>query len=102
MICKEVMRKLEERWNPSYALEWDNVGLLVGREEKEIKKIFTALDATEETIAQALEFGADLLITPSPDDFFTGKKSDQCRFYRPQTDYDDPGGSVLLCNAYEL
>ena len=63
MICKEVMRKLEERWNPSYALEWDNVGLLVGREEKEIKKIFTALDATEETIAQALEFGADLLIT---------------------------------------
>ena len=35
MICKEVMRKLEERWNPSYALEWDNVGLLVGREEKE-------------------------------------------------------------------
>lgn len=54
MICKEVMRKLEERWNPSYALEWDNVGLLVGREEKEIKKIFTALDATEETIAQAL------------------------------------------------
>ena len=93
MICKEVMRKLEERWNPSYALEWDNVGLLVGREEKEIKKIFTALDATEETIAQALEFGADL---------FTGKKSDQCRFYRPQTDYDDPGGSVLLCNAYEL
>ena len=44
MICKEVMRKLEERWNPSYALEWDNVGLLVGREEKEFKKIFTALD----------------------------------------------------------
>ena len=66
MICKEVMRKLEERWNPSYALEWDNVGLLVGREEKEIKKIFTALDATEETIAQALEFGADLLITHHP------------------------------------
>lgn len=81
------MRKLEERWNPSYALEWDNVGLLVGREEKEIKKIFTALDATEETIAQALEFGADSSDHPSPDDFFTGKKSDQCRFYRSQTDY---------------
>ena len=95
------MRKLEERWNPSYALEWDNVGLLVGREEKEIKKIFTALDATEETIAQALEFGADLLITHHPM-IFSPVKSDQCRFYRPQTDYDDPGGSVLLCNAYEL
>ena len=74
MICKEVMRKLEERWNPSYALEWDNVGLLVGREEKEIKKIFTALDATEETIAQALEFGADLLITHHPMIFSPVKK----------------------------
>ena len=38
---------------------------------------------------------------PSPDDF-SPVKSDQCRFYRPQTDHDDPGGSVLLCNAYEL
>ena len=74
MICKEVMRKLEERWNPSYALEWDNVGLLVGREDKEIKKVFTALDATEETIAQALEFGADLLITHHPMLFSPVKK----------------------------
>ena len=36
MTCKEIMEKLEERWNPSYALEWDNVGLLVGREDMEI------------------------------------------------------------------
>ena len=100
MICKEVMRKLEERWNPSYALEWDNVGLLVGREEKEIKKIFTALDATEERTGTGIRCGSS--DHPSPDDFFTGKKSDQCRFYRSQTDHDDPGGSVLLCNAYEL
>lgn len=74
MTCKEIMEKLEERWNPSYALEWDNVGLLVGREDKEIKKVFTALDATEETIAQALEFGADLLITHHPMLFSPVKK----------------------------
>lgn len=66
MTCKEIIEKLETRWHPSYAMEWDNVGLLVGREEKEIKKIFTALDATEETIQQALDFGADLLITHHP------------------------------------
>ena len=46
----------------------------MGREEKEIKKIFTALDATEETIAQALEFGADLLITHHPMIFSPVKK----------------------------
>ena len=72
----------------------------MGREEKEIKKIFTALDATEETIAQALEFGADLLITHHP--MISPVKSRPVQIYRPQTDYDDPGGSVLLCNAYEL
>ena len=38
------------------------------------KKIFTALDATEETIAQALEFGADLLITHHPMIFSPVKK----------------------------
>lgn len=66
MRCDEVLRKLEDRWNPSYALEWDNVGLLAGRYEKEVEKIFVALDATEETIGQALKFGADLLITHHP------------------------------------
>ena len=83
MTCKEIMEKLEERWNPSYALEWDNVGLLVGREEKEIKKIFTALDATEETIAQALEFGADLLITHHPMIFSPVKKVTSAVFFLP-------------------
>ena len=66
MLCKDVMYEIEKEYPLNYALSWDNVGLLVGREEKEIKKIFTALDATEETIAQALEFGADLLITHHP------------------------------------
>ena len=74
MLCKDVMYEIEKEYPLNYALSWDNVGLLVGREEKEIKKIFTALDATEETIAQALEFGADLLITHHPMIFSPVKK----------------------------
>lgn len=66
MKCKDVMEKLAERWNPSYAMDWDNVGLLVGREEKEIKRIFVALDVTDETLRQALDFGADLMVTHHP------------------------------------
>ena len=46
MRCREILDRLEERWNPSFALSWDNVGLLVGKEEKEIGKIFVALDVT--------------------------------------------------------
>lgn len=66
MRCKDILKKLEERWNPAFAENWDNVGLLVGREEKEIRKIFVALDVTEETLAQAEECGADLMITHHP------------------------------------
>lgn len=66
MRCKDILEKLEERWNPAFSENWDNVGLLVGREEKEIRKIFVALDVTEETLAQAEECGADLMITHHP------------------------------------
>ena len=66
MTCKEITEKLAIRWNPSYAMDWDDVGLLAGREEKDIKKIFVALDVTDETLEQALEFGADLMITHHP------------------------------------
>ena len=41
MLCKDVMYEIEKEYPLNYALSWDNVGLLVGREEKEIKKIFT-------------------------------------------------------------
>lgn len=66
MICKDVMEKLNQRWSPSFAMDWDNVGLLVGREEKEIQKIFVALDVTEDNLNQAFAFGADLMITHHP------------------------------------
>ena len=46
----------------------------MGRRRQGDQKGFTALDATEETIAQALEFGADLLITHHPMLFSPVKK----------------------------
>ena len=45
---------------------WDNVGLLVGSEEKEVRTVMTALDATEDVISQAVAAGADLLVTHHP------------------------------------
>lgn len=74
MKYREIQERLEERWNPSFALEWDNVGLLVGRLEKEVNKIFVALDVTEETLEQAMDFGADLMITHHPLLFSSVKK----------------------------
>ena len=59
MECKKVIEILEKQSPKSYACDWDNVGLLVGREDKEIQKIYIALDATDEAIEEAIANGAD-------------------------------------------
>ena len=46
--------------------EWDNSGLLVGDDSIEVIKILFALDATTSVISQAVECGADLIITHHP------------------------------------
>lgn len=46
--------------------EWDNCGVLVGDESKEVKKIGFALDLTSETLKSAADNGADLIITHHP------------------------------------
>lgn len=66
MKCKNIIEELEQRWNSSWALDWDNVGLLAGREEKEISRIFVALDVTDETLEQAVRAKADLIVTHHP------------------------------------
>ncbi|MBQ3104402.1 MAG: Nif3-like dinuclear metal center hexameric protein [Lachnospiraceae bacterium] len=74
MKCKEVIKCLELLVPPHLAESWDNVGLLVGDAEKEIRKIMLALDPSEDVISQAIEVGADLLITHHPL-IFSGMKS---------------------------
>lgn len=66
MLCKEVMSAIESRYARGYALEWDNVGLLVGRDDKEIGRIYVAVDADDEVVAKAAQCGADLLVTHHP------------------------------------
>ncbi len=50
----------------SLKCEWDNCGLLVGDEEKEVKKIGFCLDATSETLNDAIKKGVDLIVTHHP------------------------------------
>lgn len=66
MRCDEVIRRLEELSPLSYAESWDNPGLLAGRTDKEIKKIYVALDATTEVIDEAIRCKADMLLTHHP------------------------------------
>lgn len=45
---------------------WDNSGFLVGDPDQEVRTIALALDVTMDTLAQAKEAGADLLVSHHP------------------------------------
>lgn len=66
MRCTDIMRRLEVLAPLSFAEQWDNVGLLAGRSAKEVKSVYLAVDATDEVIEDAVDAGADMLITHHP------------------------------------
>lgn len=68
------MNLLEERFPKKLAEEWDNVGLLLGDNKKDIKKIQLSIDATEKVIDNAVKNGVDMIVTHHPF-IFKGIKS---------------------------
>lgn len=66
MKAKELMQLLEGFAPAQYACSWDNVGLLVGSDDKEVNKVVVALDATNEVVEAAVNEGADMIITHHP------------------------------------
>lgn len=73
MQCEEILNLLEKVAPKHFACEWDNVGLLVGDKKKEVRRIYLALDATDEVIEDAVLKQADLLLTHHPL-IFSGQK----------------------------
>lgn len=63
---REIERALYELAPRDLAMEWDNVGLLIGRPDREVAKILVALDVTEAVAAEAAETGADLIVAHHP------------------------------------
>ncbi len=74
MLCQDIINILDKQSPREYALEWDNVGLLVGRRDRDVKKLLIAVDATLEVINQAIEGGYDMIVTHHPMIFSKLKK----------------------------
>ncbi len=66
MKLSEFMERLETFCPLSFAAGWDNSGLQVGNESKEIRRVMLALDATSDVIGQSVLKQADLLLTHHP------------------------------------
>ena len=77
-------------WAPrELAVDWDNVGHLVGEPEAEVQKVLIALDITEAVVAEALEIGADLIVAHHP--------VMNCRWHEVQRiRSDDAQGRILI------
>jgi len=55
------------RWAPpELAMDWDNVGLLVGRGDREVHRVLVALDVSPDVAAEAAETGTDLIVSHHP------------------------------------
>ncbi len=74
MKCRDILSELFKLAPEEFAEEWDNVGLLTGRPEKEVHRIYIALDATDECIEHAVRNKADMLLTHHPMIFRAMKK----------------------------
>lgn len=66
MRIKDLLSILDEIAAFSLAEQWDNVGLMLGEPKRSVKGILVALDPTEEILTEALEIGADCIITHHP------------------------------------
>ena len=59
-LCN-LIQKIESKYPTNLAYSWDNVGLLVGDYEKEIKKILVTLEANEAVVDEAIKNKVDLV-----------------------------------------
>lgn len=66
MRVKEISRVIGKLVDLRLALDWDNVGLLVGDENKEVKNILLTIDITKEVLKEAKRKKIDMIISYHP------------------------------------
>ena len=62
----DILNFIEGIAPPYMKMDWDNCGLLCGRKDKEVRKILVALDPFRNVIQEAIDLGADLIVTHHP------------------------------------
>jgi dinuclear metal center YbgI/SA1388 family protein len=66
MKVKDIIEVIEEFAPLSIQESWDNSGLCVGSPEDEVSSVLLALDCTEALVDEAVECGADMIVTHHP------------------------------------
>lgn len=63
---QDILNFIERLAPTDLKMEWDNVGLLCGRSDKQVHTVLVALDPFTHVCQEAVEVGADLLVTHHP------------------------------------
>ena len=66
MRVADLVQLLEQRYPPAWAEDWDRVGLVLGEPDAEVSRVLLAVDCDPATAAQAIEVGAELMLTHHP------------------------------------
>ena len=85
MKVRDITSVIEEFAPLSIQEGWDNSGLCIGSPEDEVTSVLLGLDCTPELVDEAIECGADMIVTHHPL-IFSGLK---------KISTDDPVGSAV-------
>ncbi|MBL7106708.1 MAG: Nif3-like dinuclear metal center hexameric protein [Phycisphaerae bacterium] len=66
MKVKNLAKIIDSIAPPQLALDWDNVGLLVGDSEKPIKTVLLTIDITKDVLAEAAKLNTDMILSYHP------------------------------------
>lgn len=64
--AQDILNFVENIAPVTLKMDWDNVGLLCGRSDKEVRTVLVALDPFPHVCDEAMEVSADLLVTHHP------------------------------------
>jgi dinuclear metal center YbgI/SA1388 family protein len=105
----EVCQHLDREFPAHLSEDWDNTGLLIGRHRADVGRLMTCLTITEASALEAIERGADLIVTHHPlpfrpskritDDTRTGKLlldliENKIAVYSPHTSFDSAARGI--------
>ena len=66
MKIKDIAAEIERIAPLKLALDWDNVGLLIGDAQRDVKNVLMTIDVTRDVIAEAKKLKMDLIISYHP------------------------------------
>lgn len=66
LLLRDVVEALERLYPPALAMDWDQVGLVVGDPMAPVRRVHLAVDPTLAVVDEAIAAGADLLVTHHP------------------------------------